>query len=133
MHIYPKTSVYVSIKIYYPILLMSKDRLARERHTIRVMIEIYCRGNHGSSNNLCADCQQLHDYAMQRIDRWPYGENKPTCAKCPIHCYRPDMREKIRRVMRYAGPRMIFTHPILTIMHYIDEFALRCTSDNSEN
>lgn len=104
---------------------MPKSRLERERHTIRVMIEIFCRGNHGSRHNLCVDCQMLHDYAMQRIHRCPYGEDKPTCAKCPIHCYRPDMREKVRRVMRYAGPRMIFSHPILTIMHYVDEITRR--------
>ena len=104
---------------------MSKDRLDRERHTIRVMIAIFCRAHHGSDNALCAECQQLHDYAMQRIDKCPYREDKPTCAKCPTHCYRQEMRESIRRVMRYAGPRMLFSHPILTLRHYVDETARR--------
>ncbi|MBN1536304.1 MAG: nitrous oxide-stimulated promoter family protein [Anaerolineales bacterium] len=108
-------------------MCIRNSRLERERITIRVMIEIYCRGNHDSKENLCADCQQLYDYAMQRIDRCPYQDDKPTCAKCPIHCYRPDMREKVRRVMRYAGPRMIFSHPILTILHYVDEITRRNT------
>ena len=58
---------------------------------------------------------------MQRIDRCPYQEDKPTCAKCPIHCYKPAMRERVRQVMRYAGPRMLLYHPVLAISHYIDE------------
>ena len=31
------------------------------------------------------------------------------------------MREKIRVVMRYSGPRMLFHHPILTIKHMVEE------------
>jgi len=32
------------------------------------------------------------------------------------------MREKIRAVMRYAGSRMFYRHPILTLFHFIDGF-----------
>ncbi len=41
------------------------------------------------------------------------------CSKCPIHCYKPKMREHIREVMRYSGPRMIFYHPIIAIKHML--------------
>lgn len=102
---------------------MKQDRLERERYTIRVMIEIFCHGNHHVSDGLCTECQQLVDYAMQRIDKCPYQAGKPTCARCPIHCYEPAMREQIRQVMRYAGPRMILLHPLLTVRHYLDEIA----------
>lgn len=102
---------------------MNQARLERERHTIRVMIEIFCHGNGHSRAALCADCQQLSAYAMQRIDKCPYQADKPTCAKCPIHCYKPAMREQIRQVMRYAGPRMILSHPVLTVWHYVDEIS----------
>lgn len=105
--------------------LSPHGRLERERHTIRLMIEIYCRGNHHTAEALCGDCQALHAYAMQRVDKCPFQADKPTCAKCPIHCYKPDMRERVRRVMRYAGPRMLFLHPVLTVRHYIDEYARR--------
>ena len=47
-------------------------------------------------------------------------ENKTFCSNCKVHCYKPDMREQIRRVMRYSGPRMIKTHPILAIRHLIE-------------
>jgi hypothetical protein len=100
---------------------MNKTRLDRERHTIRVMIEIFCHGNGHATAALCADCQQLSAYAMQRMDKCPYQADKPTCAKCPIHCYKPAMREQVREVMRYAGPRMILSHPVLTAWHYADE------------
>ncbi len=100
---------------------MLQSRLERERHTIRVMIEMYCQGTHRSLDGLCPECEQLHQYAMGRIDKCPYQADKPTCAKCPIHCYKPAMREQIRQVMRYAGPRMLFTHPSLALWHYVDE------------
>lgn len=102
-------------------MLKKQSRLERERHTIEVMIEIYCRGHHHSTGALCAECQQLFAYATQRIDKCPYQGDKPTCAKCPIHCYKPAMREQVRQVMRYAGPRMMLYHPLLAILHYKDE------------
>lgn len=57
---------------------------------------------------------------MTRLDRCIYSPNKPTCVNCPTHCYKPDMREQIRVVMRYAGPRMLAKHPMLAILHLID-------------
>ncbi len=96
-------------------------RLRRERRTIRLMIELYCHGQRHTPDELCSECRQLSEYAMQRLDKCPYQERKPTCAKCPIHCYKPAMREQVRQVMRYAGPRMLLTHPLLTLHHYADE------------
>jgi predicted amidophosphoribosyltransferase len=97
------------------------DRLRRERYTIKVMMEIYCHGYHQNKGKLCADCLDLYTYAMKRIDKCPLQMDKPTCAHCPVHCYKREMREKIRFVMRYSGPRMLVYHPILTILHYRDQ------------
>ena len=102
-----------------------QDRMQRERHTIQVMIEIYCRGHHHPDASLCTECRDLHGYAMQRIDKCPFQAAKPTCAKCPIHCYKPKMREQVRQVMRYAGPRMMIYHPFLAIRHYIDQVTFK--------
>ncbi len=102
-------------------MLFSTDhRLDRERRTIQVMIQIYCQGNHGSNGVLCPGCQQLSAYAMQRLEKCPFQAGKPTCAKCPIHCYKPAMRQQVRQVMRYSGPRMLLRHPILAILHSLD-------------
>jgi len=101
-------------------MLLKKNRLQRERKTIRAMIGLYCRGHHHPAEALCPECQGLVDYAMQRIERCPFKENKPTCANCTVHCYKPDMRQQVRQVMRYAGPRMLVYHPILAMMHFVD-------------
>ena len=102
-----------------------QDRLQRERHTIQVMLEIYCCGHHSPAEGLCTECRDLHNYAMQRIDKCPFRADKPTCAKCPIHCYKATMREQVRRVMRYSGPRMMIYHPLLALRHYVDQITFR--------
>lgn len=95
-------------------------RLQRERQTIEKMIYIYCRGNHGIGKQLCTECHELLSYAMQRIDKCPFQSDKPTCVKCTIHCYKTKMREQVRQIMRYSGPRMIIFHPILALQHLTD-------------
>ena len=100
-----------------------KKRLARERHTMAKMVELYCEARHGhTQDGLCADCRQFLDYAEVRLEKCPYGLEKPTCANCPIHCYKPERREQARTIMRYSGPRMLLRHPWLTIVHQLDGF-----------
>ena len=84
------------------------------------MAAIYCRQQHGSRQGLCPACAELLQYAHTRLERCPFQAEKPTCARCPVHCYRPDMRQRVRAVMRYAGPRMLLYHPILAILHLLD-------------
>jgi len=96
----------------------SHKRLAREWHTIETMVHLYCRDHHEGA--LCAECRGLLDYASLRLDRCRFGTEKPTCAKCPVHCYQKDRREQVRMVMRYAGPRMLWEHPILSVRHWLD-------------
>jgi hypothetical protein len=100
---------------------MSKTRIAREHETISVMIGMYCRHRHQSNGYLCDDCLHLDEYSDKRIQNCRFGDQKPVCTKCPVHCYKPEMREQIREVMRYSGPRMIKDHPYLAIMHIIDK------------
>lgn len=98
----------------------SLRRLEREKRTIRVMIGMYCRAHHAPANPLCPECADLLDYAVARTDRCRFGADKPTCANCPVHCYKPAMRERIRTVMRYAGPQMLLRHPVLALLHLWD-------------
>jgi hypothetical protein len=95
-------------------------RLAREKRTIAAMVGLYCRGHHAPSDGLCADCDSLLNYAFCRLDRCPFGSQKPACAKCPIHCYKAEMRAKVKEVMRYSGPRMVLRHPLLSLLHQFD-------------
>lgn len=103
-----------------PLSSFDLARIAREKRTIRVMLDIYCRAHHGATTDLCCECQELFAYAECRLDRCPFGGDKPTCAKCPIHCYRPEKRAQVKAAMRYAGPRMLLRHPILAILHQWD-------------
>lgn len=97
-------------------------RLRRERKTIAAMVGIYCRKKHGKRRGgaPCPQCDEILRYAFFRLDRCPFGAEKPTCARCPVHCYRPDMRERVRDVMRFAGPKMVFSHAILALRHVLD-------------
>ena len=118
----------------------------REKQVMELMIRLYCRKNHGEQrrkelyssgsavssdleqmgedstqrkNALCSECRALRDYAMLRIEKCPFMETKTFCSNCRVHCYKPEMREKIREVMRFSGPRMIFYHPVMAVHHVV--------------
>jgi hypothetical protein len=93
-------------------------RLAREWKTVEAMIHIYCRDTH--KDNQCPECESLMSYVNLRLERCRFGEEKTTCAKCPVHCYQRDRREQIKAIMRYAGPKMLWEHPWLSICHLLD-------------
>ena len=95
-------------------------RITRERKTISAMFELYCREQHHAVAGLCASCEEMRSYALSRLARCPFQEGKTTCARCPVHCYRADMRERVRVVMRYAGPRMLRQHPWMALQHLAD-------------
>ena len=125
------------------------NRIDWEKRTVRHMIELWCRKNHGGKAcremgsmggglvshsgsgqrrhggqgshecqvghggpGLCGDCRELLEYSLARLEHCKFGNAKTKCHKCPVHCYRPDMREKIRTVMRFSGPRMLLYHPL---------------------
>lgn len=100
---------------------MNSEKAEKKRHdelqAVTRMIEIYCRGKHGHNISLCKDCQKLMDYARSRIEYCPFMESKSFCSNCMVHCYSPDMRVKIKEVMRYSGPRIMFYYPAMCIKH----------------
>ena len=85
------------------------SRIEREKQTVRKMIELYCR------HHLHLD-QMPEEY---QLDHCKYGERKTACKHCPTHCYAPKEREAIRKVMRWAGPRMIWYAPKDAILHIL--------------
>ena len=101
--------------------MRSRNRLTRERKTITAMIALYCRERHASGRELCAQCAALADYAAERLEKCPFGDEKPTCAKCPVHCYKPACRAQVQEVMRFAGPRLLLRRPVLSIRHLLAE------------
>ena len=99
---------------------MQSRKIQLEKATVKAMIEIYCKSNH-KLENICDECNELIEYALLRTDKCKYQENKPACKNCTTHCYSLAKREKIRQVMRFSGPRMIYIHPILSIRHFISK------------
>ena len=100
------------------------QRLERERRTVAAMIRLYCRDQHHTPE-LCAECSTLLDYAQTRLLRCPFQENKPVCVDCRVHCYQAQRRAEIQAIMRYAGPRMIWRHPVLAVAHLLDGWRRR--------
>ena len=101
-----------------PIMKQEKKR-QQEKEMVSQMIHLYCKKQHESKGKLCEECKSLKDYSILRIDRCPFMETKTFCSNCKVHCYKADMREKIRKVMRFSGPRMVFYHPVTAIHHVI--------------
>ncbi len=98
---------------------LSKNPMEGEKETLKKMIHLYCKKQRHSDQIPCEDCLALFNYACRRLDLCKFGAAKPTCAKCPVHCYKPDQREKVKAIMRYAGPRMIIYHPLDAVRHLI--------------
>lgn len=97
-----------------------EKRREQEKKAVSLMIGIYCRGNHGTKKGqLCDECRELDEYARMRSDKCPFMETKTFCSNCRVHCYKPEMREKIRQVMRYSGPRMLLHNPVMAIHHVV--------------
>jgi hypothetical protein len=91
-----------------------------EKRVVGNMIAIYCRAHHHTSRKeLCAECARLCNYSMERLEHCLYGEKKPVCSACPIHCYREDKRLQIKDVMRFSGRKMMLKHPIDAIIYMV--------------
>lgn len=98
----------------------TQTKREREKRMVSQMIALYCRKKHHTRGDLCPQCAALDAYAKMRADKCPFMETKTFCSNCRIHCYKPDMRTKIREVMRFAGPRMILHHPVAAIRHVVE-------------
>lgn len=113
--------------------MLPQARLVEETQTVGAMFALFCQGNHSDKEKiwvlaqipdskkymLCSHCADLYEYAQKRLKHCPHGDKKPTCSKCPIHCYAPHRRAEIKKVMRYAGPKMLWKHPFLSIRHVL--------------
>ena len=98
----------------------TQTKREREKRMVSQMIALYCRKKHRTRGGLCPQCAALDAYAKMRADKCPFMETKTFCSNCRIHCYKPDMRARIREVMRFCGPRMILHHPVAAIRHVVE-------------
>lgn len=96
-------------------------RIEREKKTIKLMVEIYCKKNHGGRGELCEECRELLEYAEKRLTLCKFGEEKSTCSRCKVHCYKKDMKEKVKKVMKFSGPRLLIYNPKELIRHMLNK------------
>ena len=108
----------MGVDIYF--CTMVKGKIEREREVVSRMIELYCRKKLGMAE-ISNEYKELEVYAHKRLGMCKFGNDKPNCKRCPIHCYKPQMREKIRAIMRWAGPRMMIYDPIAAIRHLLNK------------
>lgn len=96
-----------------------KKKIQKEQDTVELMIRLYCKGKHKNyeKGRLCDECQELLEYSKARSANCPFMENKTFCNNCKVHCYKDEKRQKIKQVMKYSGPRMVFHHPVMAIQH----------------
>ena len=94
-------------------------RFQRELKTMRAIITLYCRREHGG-RELCSNCEELRNYAEKHLRNCTHGELKPACQNCQVHCYSRSRREEMRKIMSKTGPRMALHHPGLTLQHFLD-------------
>lgn len=99
--------------------MKKQGRVEHEKEVIKLMIEIYCKKKHKNKECLCKECKELLDYAHLRLSRCKFGDEKTTCGRCKIHCYKKDMRAKIKDVMKFSGPRLIIYKPTELIKHLL--------------
>ena len=109
-------------------------RRAGEAEMVSEMIALWCRAHHADREpevgdgavsvrvgsrevNLCPDCVELREYALARIKACPRMGEKTFCSVCPSPCYKPEMRDRIREVMRWSGPRMPRYRPLASLRH----------------
>ena len=106
------------------------NRIEREKQTARKMIAIYCRhhlkldmtteaASHEAA--VAEEYRHLADYACQHLEHCRFGEQKPVCEKCSVHCYAPKEREQIKEVMRWVGPRMMLHAPKDALFHVFNK------------
>lgn len=109
-----------------------ESKREREKKLVSQMVRLYCRKKHKTKNGLCPECRELDEYAKLRSDKCPFMETKTFCSNCRVHCYKPEMRDKIRDVMRFSGPRMMLNHPILVVRHMIENQKEKKRLENKE-
>ena len=119
--------------------LESKPLTAKERKDLRVLAlftAVWCRVHHDGEKEAlaaaplgmtgagiddyryCPECREFLAYAMTRRLKCPL-DPKPTCKHCHVHCYRPGHREKVRQIMRFAGPYLIRRGRLDLLWHYL--------------
>jgi len=110
----------------------------KEIKDLKVLLQftaVYCRVKHDDDKSVvstdehalqglpfqmypvCKECRDFLLYAFERRLRCPL-EEKPLCKHCPVHCYKPEYRKKVREIMRFSGQHLIMRGRLDLLWHY---------------
>jgi len=113
----------VKIRPLYEFNMKKSKRIKKDEKVLKNFISIYCRENHLKQgievykNGYCKECYGLLQYALKKNENCPF-DPKPQCKHCKVHCYSKEMRQKIRKVMKFSGIYLIKHGRIDLILHY---------------
>jgi Nitrous oxide-stimulated promoter len=86
--------------------------------TLQSLFPIYCGKYHSSEKGeLCDSCSAELEYAIHKTKICPEKDQGKTCSDCKVHCFEAEHRERIKEIMRFAGPRLIWSHPLLSVRY----------------
>ncbi|HCM89632.1 MULTISPECIES: nitrous oxide-stimulated promoter family protein [Vagococcus] len=102
-------------------------KISFEKKTVKAMIEIYYKRYQDETHQIEKD--DVESYAMARLNYCRFGEEKPTCKVCPVHCYKKSYKDKMQQIMRYSGPRMLIYHPVMSVEHFMKEWRYKNKKD----
>ncbi len=104
-----------------------KRKIDYEKKMVFYMIKLYCMHNHKEyhkiynktfgSKSICKECEDVYNYACERTSKCRFISTKTFCSACTSHCYKKDMKEKIKKIMFFSGKRMIFHNPAVALKH----------------
>lgn len=97
--------------------MKKEQRIIKDAKVLTAFIKVYCRENHGSPDSLCAECSEVLEYSLKRNEKCPL-DPKPKCKDCTVHCYKPEMRDKIRKIMKFSGIYYIKRGRVDWVWHY---------------
>jgi hypothetical protein len=106
----------------------------KDLEVLALFTAVFCQSRHGDRERtlppgssiaglspgkhlFCTECLDFLIYAADRRLRCPL-DPKPICKHCPVHCYRPGHRERVREIMRFSGKRLILKGRLDLLWHY---------------
>lgn len=91
---------------------------ARHQHQAEVDLPAELQRSSRGKVRLCEQCRALLDHAVLKRRNCPLNP-KPSCKKCPIHCYSKEYRATIREIMAFSGRKMILRGRLDYLWHYL--------------
>lgn len=117
--------------------MIMQGNIAKDLKLLTRFVELYCRDHHrdlplrvfqlkgydiarlsGSSPALCVSCAKLLAHAFVKRTACTL-DPKPTCKKCPRHCYAPAYRARMRAVMKHSGRKYVLRGRLDYLIHLL--------------